>query len=268
MSPLVRLRQGVALLWILAVMVGCVPVALCSRRGIRWCMVHLWARGFLRAAGVRLVVQPARPAWPSGPALIVSNHASLLDIPILCAAFGRAPRFVAKAELGRVPLLALYLRSTGALLVDRKRGRQAARTLDLVSERLAGDHPFCFFAEGGRRSDGHVHAFRGGAFRVAKRTGAAIIPVAIVGSEVAQPPGSLIPRSAHVFAAIGESITCGHSESEAEFAARARAVVAELHKSIGGKGLAAESGQSATTSESAGAVRVASVDDDGMLPEL
>lgn len=225
--------------WLVAVMFGSFLPSLLSAAAARWCMVWWWARGFLRVAGVRLVVTPARPAWPAEPALIVSNHASLLDIPILCAVFGRPPRFVAKVELSRVPLLAFYMRRTGAVLVDRRRGREAARALDQVAAAVGAGNPFCFFAEGARHADGAVHPFRAGAFQVAVRAGVPVLPVAIVGSHAALPPGGLAPRAGTVHVAVGDPLRPQPGETARALADRARAEVGALHQRLGGAGLAA-----------------------------
>lgn len=235
-----RVRAVAAVGWLVAIMVLCALPGLCSRAAARWCMVWPWAWGLLRVAGVRLQVTPARPSWPAGPAILVANHASLLDIPILCAVFGRAPRFVAKMELSRVPLLAFYMRRTGALLVDRRRGRQAASALDEVAARLGEGNPFCFFAEGARHADGAVHPFRVGAFRVAQGANVPVVPVAIVGSHLALPPGGIAPRRATVGVCVGDPIVPQPSETAPELAERVRAAIGAMHARLGGKGLVDE----------------------------
>jgi 1-acyl-sn-glycerol-3-phosphate acyltransferase len=234
-------RSVAALGWMLGVMAVTLPFALISAAAARVSMARCWAAGTLRIAGIRLVRSPATLAWPDSPVILVSNHTSLLDIPILCAAFGRPPRFVAKLELGRMPLLAYYMRRTGAVLVDRERAREAVRMLQGVAAAVGdGGNPFCFFAEGSRSPDGFVHRFRNGAFQAAITAGVPVVPVAIVGSERALPRGRLLPRATEVRVSVGEAMAAVDGDTAASFAGRARERLGDLHVQAGGAGLAPE----------------------------
>jgi len=155
--------------WMIGSMIATFPIAIFSRGFTRWCMARLWAPVLLGTAGakVKLVRAGTQGPWPlpeDAKVILVGNHASHLDIPILSKAFGWAPRFVAKLELGKIPLLAYYIRRTGSVLIDRAKTRSAARSLDQAVEAAHTGAPLAFFAEGTRSADGAVAPFRNGAF--------------------------------------------------------------------------------------------------------
>ncbi|MHC5019656.1 MAG: lysophospholipid acyltransferase family protein [Planctomycetota bacterium] len=206
-------------------------------------MRAVWAPGSLWCAGVKVTVVPhgEHPVWPlpeDAEVILVGNHASHLDIPILTRAFRWAPRFVAKLELGRVPLLAYYIRRTGSVLIDRAKSKSAARSIDQAVEAATTGAPLAFFAEGTRSSDGVIAPFRNGAFVVARRAKLPVVPVAIVGSNQCLPKGQLMPSPGKVTVVVGPPMPPPEGGSAAAFAKQVRAVVGEMHVAHGGAGLA------------------------------
>lgn len=137
--------------------------------------------------GFRLEGRDHEP--PSGPLLIVSNHVSDLDPLIIGATLRRRVHFMAKAELFRPPLLRWWITACGAFPVRRgEPDRQAFRTARAILERGGA---LVMFPEGTRGS--HLHDLRlpepGAAF-LALRTGASILPIAILGTDVVFPKGA------------------------------------------------------------------------------
>ncbi len=126
----------------------------------------------------------------SGPLLIVSNHVSELDPLVVGAALRRRVNFMAKIELFGPPLLRWWLTACGAFPVRRgEADRQAFRTARAVLER---GEALVMFPEGTRAA--HLHDIRPpepGAALLALRTGAAILPVAVIGTN------QVFPRGAH-----------------------------------------------------------------------
>src|ERR687892_1379480 len=151
------------------------------------------AQGALRAPirlAYRLVVSGPDRIPRFGPAILASNHDSLLDIPCLVVASPRPVWFMAKVELFRGPLASRLLLAGGGFPV-RRGGRDlgAVRTaLEVVRRgRLLGMYP-----EGTRAA--HLQDFLPGAAWLALATGAPLIPVGIPGTAEAMPRGSRVPR--------------------------------------------------------------------------
>ena len=140
----------------------------------------------------------------TGGVVVVSNHGSHLDPPILGHALGRPVAFMAKSELFRVPILSSIISACGAYPVKRGAGdRDALRT---ASNRLREGWATGVFLDGTRQENGRVNDPKAGAALLAGRTGCPILPVAIVNSQRAFPKGSLIPRFVSIHLRVGELI--------------------------------------------------------------
>jgi len=146
--------------------------------------------------GVRFVVGGSRPIVPVGRAVVTPNHSSPMDIPALLFALPSI-RFLAAADLFRIPLLASAMRALGTQPIDRRDHDRSQRQLDaLVADRRAGDgFDLAIFPEGGIAPAGVRLPFKSGAFTLAIRTTSAIVPVAIHGTDaVLRPKGRLLVR--------------------------------------------------------------------------
>ena len=126
------------------------------------------------------------PADPRRPYVVVSNHQSNADIPLV----SRLPwemKWVAKKELFDVPVLGWEMRLAGDIAVDRRDPESRARVVQRARAVLATRCSVMFFAEGTRSRDGRVKAFQDGAFRLAIETQTPVLPLAIDGTMDALP---------------------------------------------------------------------------------
>lgn len=124
--------------------------------------------------------------------VIVSNHQSMADIPLL-AHLQADTKWLAKAELFRVPLVGWMMRMAGDVPVERLEPRQAAKAMLNCARYLRQGCSMVFFPEGTRSLDGEVLPFNEGPFRLAVREKVPILPVAVEGT------GSALPRNSWVF---------------------------------------------------------------------
>ncbi len=117
---------------------------------------HHYHKLVCRLIGVRLHVTGA--VVRDRPVLIVANHTSWLDIPVLSAV---APvSFVAKKEVGGWPFVATLARLQRTVFVDRTRRSQAAEAAGVMLERLAGGDALVLFAEGTSTDGNRVLPFK------------------------------------------------------------------------------------------------------------
>jgi len=172
-----------------------------------------WGRRLLRLAGCRVRVQGARALPPSG-AVVVANHESYLDIPLVLYALGERVRFVAKRELGRIPVFGPAMRRAGNVFVDREDARGAAAALREAVARIGRGEWLVLFPEGTRSADGTIGAFRPGAFFVAARAGAPLVPVLLEGGARALPRGALLVRPSDLAVRILEPLAPGAHRRE------------------------------------------------------
>jgi len=161
-----------------------------GRRLLRWgvSIVATWC-------GIRFDVR-GRPAGDHPGSVLVPNHSSPMDIPALLWADPDV-RFLAAAELFRIPLLAAAMRAVGTVPIDRRDRQRAQLKLDDLVARRSGRcvHDIAVFAEGGIAPAGRRLPFKSGAFSLAIRTGSPVVPVAVHGSDQVLPPrGRLLVR--------------------------------------------------------------------------
>ena len=112
--------------------------------------------------------------------IMVSNHGSLLDPPLLGHALGRNISFMAKAELFKIPLLGLIINACGAYPV--KRGIVDKNTIKTACKILSDDNCIGIFIDGTRQKNGRVNKPKQGAALLAFKNQKLLLPVAIVNS--------------------------------------------------------------------------------------
>lgn len=154
-------------------------------------IVKRWGKRFLRIGGWPVRIEDAERI-PEGGVILVANHQSLVDIPLLVTVFPREVRFIAKRELGRIPLFGRAMRASGHLFVDREDPRDAVHMMRQASALLAKGRALVVFPEGTRSDDGSIGEFRPGAFHIAWKTGFPLVPVYLDGGRRALPKGRLL----------------------------------------------------------------------------
>ncbi|MBO9541919.1 1-acyl-sn-glycerol-3-phosphate acyltransferase [bacterium] len=136
----------------------------------------------LGLARARITVEGAERLDPEQAYLYMSNHESLMDIPLIFATAPRPPRMVAKAELFKVPIWGPALKVAGFIPVDRKNRTQAFASLKEGGAQMGEGTSVWIAPEGTRSRDGSLLPFKKGGFMLAFQTNAKIVPVGIVGA--------------------------------------------------------------------------------------
>lgn len=139
-----------------------------------------------------------------GAVVVVANHGSHLDPPLLNHALGRPVAFMAKAELFRVPLLGALIRALGAYPVAR--GASDREAIRIATDRLLQGWPTGIFLDGTRQVDGRVNNPLPGAALLAARAGVPLLPVAIINSHRALGRGRKALRLVPIHIRIGSLI--------------------------------------------------------------
>jgi len=146
-----------------------------------WFAVH-WARMILATARVHVKVEGAEHIDPSQAAVYAANHLSALDIPVLYSCIPGQFRIMAKRELFSYPFMGWHLTRSGQIPIDQGDARASLRSLNRASESLRHGMPLAIFPEGGRAPDGHLQPFMGGAFYMAIKAQAPVVPIVLVGT--------------------------------------------------------------------------------------
>ena len=115
--------------------------------------------------------------------IFASNHASLIDIPLLLIAVNRYTVFIAKSELSKIPIFKSILDRAGFIFVDRKNNDSAVKSMNNLMDNIKKiPRSVAIFPEGTRTSDGELLPFKKGAAIFAINTDIPVIPVAISGT--------------------------------------------------------------------------------------
>jgi 1-acyl-sn-glycerol-3-phosphate acyltransferase len=139
----------------------------------------------------QIVFSGSEHVRPNQTYVIVSNHQSLADIPII-SHLRLDMKWLAKAELFRFPVFGWMMRMAGDVAVDRSDRRKAARAMLQCARYLRQRCSVVFFPEGTRSLDGAVLPFNEGPFQLAIRENVQILPIVLEGSGVALPRNSWI----------------------------------------------------------------------------
>ncbi|MCB1848229.1 MAG: 1-acyl-sn-glycerol-3-phosphate acyltransferase [Halieaceae bacterium] len=179
------------LLWTLVNFLGVVLVAPFSQqRASRW-FGGMWGRGLLRAVPARLRIVGERDFDRRQPYIVVSNHLSLMDIPILYGWLDLDLKWVMKKELRKVPMIGGGCAMLGHIFLDRGNHQAAVEELQQVKDRLLPGTSILFFPEGTRSRSGELQAFKLGAFRMARDIDLPILPITLKGADRILPPDNI-----------------------------------------------------------------------------
>ncbi|MFJ7068529.1 lysophospholipid acyltransferase family protein [Streptomyces sp. NPDC101115] len=172
-AGVLRLTAGLA-----AVLLGVLlsPLAAPLPAAGRLLLVRLWCRAVLRGFGVRIRVT-GRPVPGPGPLLVVANHISWLDIPLIAAVL--PGRMLAKREVRGWPVLGPLAALGGTVFIDRDRIKSLPATVGTMAAALAAGGRVTVFPEGSTWCGRARGAFRPAAFQAALDGGAGIQPLRI-----------------------------------------------------------------------------------------
>lgn len=150
-----------------------------------------WARMLAWLVPVRVRVEGLEHVDQQRSYVVVANHQSQFDIPVVYGWSGLDLRWVAKAELSKIPFLSLGSRAIGHVFINRSDPDQAREAIRKAVTRMRPGTALMFFAEGTRSRSGELLPFKKGAFRVAVDEQLPVLPMTIVGTRRIMPPGSL-----------------------------------------------------------------------------
>jgi 1-acyl-sn-glycerol-3-phosphate acyltransferase len=218
---------------ILATLIGAflaVPLALLiSPRLANLYVAVPWGRFLAWMVPVRVEVEGRERIDPNQSYVVVANHQSQFDIPVIYGWIGLDLRWVAKAELSRIPFVAAGCRAIGHIFIDRSNPDQARTAINRAVGRLKPGTGLMFFAEGTRSRTGELLAFKKGAFRVAVDQQLPVLPVTVVDTREIMPSRSLRIRPGTVRMIVHAPIDPKRPGNE-----RASALLRQCHQVIAG----------------------------------
>lgn len=168
--------------------------------------------------------------------LVVANHQSLMDIPLVLGYVGPMP-MVAKKELSKVPGVNWFVKYMGGFFLDRNNPSEGAQVVKKIMRTLSSGSSLLVFPEGTRSTDGTVGKFKTAVFKIAKKLNIKVLPISIWGTIFLVPKRSLFLNPGPVSMIIHPPIDPKDFSSEEELAQRVEETVrlgVEKLKAIGG----------------------------------
>ncbi len=200
--------------------------------------IEIFGRLAYKLLGIKVYVLGKKPDV-SKNYLVVANHQSLMDIPLVIGYVGPMA-FIAKKELGKIPVINYYLKYLDSELIDRGNPRQTVSVIRNVMEKLKNGVHFFIFPEGTRSPDGRLQPFKPRSLEIAFKMKVPILPVAIYGNDKVIPKQKLIVKGDRAGIYIGEIIDTEKFESEEELRnyveGKIREYMVELQKVVDKKG--------------------------------
>ncbi len=173
-----------------------------------------WGRTIIRWSSIwRLQVTGLEHLQKGKHYILVANHQSLLDILAVCAALPINFKFLAKRELFHIPFMGWSMTAAGYIPVDRASHKSGREAMQRITRVLQKGVSVLLFPEGTRSSDGKIHAFKMGAFKLARDNKVEILPVVVDGTGEALPKKSMRVRKKSVFVvSIGKPVSLENFE--------------------------------------------------------
>ena len=160
----------------------------------------VWAKLLTRLAGVRVVIHGRDHVDVGQSYVLVANHQSAFDIPVIYGYSGMDLRWVMKAEIKWIPFVAAGCRAIGHVFVERGNTQQSTQAINQAVATLKPGTGVLFFPEGTRSLDGSLLPFKKGAFRLAQDQDLPVLPVTVRGTRDVLAPKrwTITPRTVEI----------------------------------------------------------------------
>lgn len=199
------MRWFITVLRLFVIIVSCLPFSILAilslpfdKSGkVYFWSGRTWTKFALFVCRIKVSVVGLEKVDPYGNYILVSNHASGFDIPVMMNTFPHI-RIMFKKELSYVPFWGWALRWGHHIMVDRSKGSEAMKSLDRAANDVRSGGQVLLFAEGTRTRDGKLLPFKRGAFSLAAKSGVPLVPVTINGSFRILPKGSFDIRPSKI----------------------------------------------------------------------
>jgi 1-acyl-sn-glycerol-3-phosphate acyltransferase len=175
-------------------------------------IARFWGKFILFVSGIRVTVRGISNVDPQNPCIFMSNHQGNFDIPVLLGCLPFQFRWLAKAELFRIPLFGRAMRGCGYISIDRFNRSSAFESIDRAADTIRSGVNVMIFPEGTRSLDGKIRPFKKGGFVLTVDAGVPIVPIVIHGTYSIMPKNRLLIRTGSVDLEILEPVeTAGYT---------------------------------------------------------
>lgn len=149
----------------------------CDFLSLKWVQFGLWSAD--KITGMKTKASGLENLAKDEPVLYVANHLSLFDIIVLYPILKKPTGFIAKKEIGKVPILAQLMLFVHCVFLDRDDPRDGMRMIKKSVELINSGISIFLFPEGTRSKNGEMLDFKTGGFKIVEKTHCKIVPVRI-----------------------------------------------------------------------------------------
>jgi 1-acyl-sn-glycerol-3-phosphate acyltransferase len=175
-------------------------------------VARFWGKFVLFVSGIKVKVNGVAKVDPTKPYVFMANHQGNFDIPVLLGCLPFQFRWLAKAELFRIPIFGRAMLGCGYISIDRFNQSSAFESLAKAAEKIRNGVNVMIFPEGTRSLDGKIRPFKKGGFVLTVDAGVSIIPIIIYGTYPIMPKNRLLIRPGPVLLEILEPVeTSGYT---------------------------------------------------------
>lgn len=161
-------------------------------------IARIWAKCILALSNIKVSVKGFSNLKPGSSYIYMANHMSNFDIPVLQAYLPVQFRWLAKAELYRIPLFGYAMKRAGYISIDRSDRKSAIESLNKAVNIIRDGVSVVIFPEGTRSNTHNVQPFKKGGFFLAVDSGVPIIPVIIHGTGRIMPKKKVLIKPGNV----------------------------------------------------------------------
>jgi 1-acyl-sn-glycerol-3-phosphate acyltransferase len=166
-------------------------------------LARFWGKQLCRFCGVDIKVRGGQGVRWDQPLIVMANHQSYIDIPVLYASLPEPFGMLAKQELFRVPVFSAAMRGMRCVPIDRGNRRQSFESLKQAADLVRSGNSIVVFPEGTRSGDGRIHELKKGPFYLSEMAAVPIVPVGIRGTRDALAKDGVLVHGAEVEVSIG-----------------------------------------------------------------
>lgn len=200
-----------------------------------WTFAPLWSRSVFGFFGMQIEVldwetlpEPIRNL--SQPVILMANHESIIDPPVLMGALPIPAVYISKKELKWMVPVGWAAAMGGTIFIDRSNREKAVASIAEAARQIRGGKSVVIFPEGTRTRTGELLPFKKGGFALAEDAGTPIVPLGIGGAFRMLPPGRLLVKPDKFVIAVGEPLDPTTFGSRDEVMAEVRARIAALRE--------------------------------------
>ena len=161
-----------------------------NSKSAMWIAHKIWTPFILWVLGAKMTVKGIEHINPKANYIILANHTSNLDIPMLTAGLPIIFYYVAKKEMQKIPFLGWIMTAAGIIFIDRTNKMKAIRSMKIAGNKIKKGKNVMIFPEGTFDNTNELLPFKKGAFHLAMHAQTDILPIAIVDANKVWPESS------------------------------------------------------------------------------